>query len=67
MKERRLDRLNGAESLATQGLDIYNLARFAIGPREHTLIVGAEYYRDDYRGALNGARKPAVPDGEGSV
>jgi len=65
--ERRLDGQNEAERLATMGLDVYNRARFATGALQHTLIVGTEYFQDEYRGTLNGGRKPAFPDGEGSA
>jgi hemoglobin/transferrin/lactoferrin receptor protein len=65
--ERRLDGQNEAERLATVGFDVYNRARFATGPLQHTLIVGAEYFEDEFRGTLNGGRKPAFPDGDGSA
>jgi hemoglobin/transferrin/lactoferrin receptor protein len=65
--ERRLDGQSEAERLSTIGLDIYNRARFATGALQHTLIVGAEYYQDEFRGTLNGGRKPAFPDGDGSA
>lgn len=65
--ERRLDGQSEAERLATVGFDVYNRARFATGPLQHTLIVGAEYFRDEFRGTLNGGRKPSFPNGEGSA
>lgn len=65
--ERRLDGQSEAERLATLGFDAYNRARFATGMFRHTLIVGAEYFEDDFHGILNGGRKPAFPDGNGSA
>jgi hemoglobin/transferrin/lactoferrin receptor protein len=67
VEERRLDGQNESERLATLGADVFNRARFATGSLQHTVILGAEYFRDEFRGALNGGRKPAFPDGDGSA
>ncbi len=63
--ERRFDGQIESERLRTVGLDLFNRIRFTTGALRHTWIVGAEYYEDTYRGVLNGARKPAFPDGDG--